>query len=256
MYTVDYRAAENSHSHRTVNTVARSSDHFGENSSRGFVSEVVLWAATISEQWALPTSSRDDDSFEPDGFSAAHQAGLWGGVHWVGAPITPCESMSPDATLNAQLVELYPKLLAFLRCLVGPEQAEDLAQDTVKRALQNREQLLKHPNLLAWLKMTARNRSIDVFRKEGFLTTDALALDTVPVYTSDPADIAALRRAVKSLSTEEREVFVLHQAGHGFEAIGKRIGVATSTAFNRYRSAREQLMKKLGFPDPKESKYG
>lgn len=219
-----------------------STKNFFEKTKRRFVSEAMLWGSTMPEAWG-------SHHLGSTSFLTVCRTRLWVRVRWVGAPVSAHRAMAEPPSVDDQIVELRPKLLAAVRCWVGPERAEDITQDTIHRALKNRDSLRDHPNLLAWLKRTARNRFIDLIRKENFLSTTELAVD-VPDESTNLDDLEALKQAVDSLPRQEREVFLLYQAGYGFDPIGKRLRMATSTAFNRYKSARKLLMKKLGYPEP------
>lgn len=64
------------------------------------------------------------------------------------------------------LEEHRTAVLAFLRSLVGPQEAEDCFQETFTAALRAYEQL-DHSNPRAWVMTIARNKAIDHHRARG-----------------------------------------------------------------------------------------
>jgi len=154
---------------------------------------------------------------------------------------------SPDFT--AQLVALEPLLLKVARKLCGrPDDARDLVQDTLERALRARAS--PNPNVKAWLLSILQHRFIDLWRKRSYVHA-ADALETLAA--EEPADREEeprwanldeerVRAAVEMLHPNYREVFVLHALeGRAYTEVARQMGIPKATVGTRLFRARQRL---------------
>jgi len=101
------------------------------------------------------------------------------------APVSE-RSPEPHSDLTAQIVKLEPRLLRFAWSLTRDrEAAEDLAQETIARALASRWRFQPGTNLKAWLFRILRNIHLNDLRAAG--THPALvSIEELVVEPADP----------------------------------------------------------------------
>lgn len=145
------------------------------------------------------------------------------------------------------LVEVLPHLRAFARSLTRRrEQADDLVNDTVVRALAAAEQFQPRTNFKAWMFTILRN----LYYNEGRKNRSMVPFDDIESYLHaiPPAQHAALefcdfRRAFWQLSDDHREVLILVGAsGLGYDEAAKVCGCAVGTIKSRVSRARSELL--------------
>jgi RNA polymerase sigma factor (sigma-70 family) len=137
------------------------------------------------------------------------------------------------------------------RILRDPNAAEDVAQETLLRAWERREQM-REEDLGAWLSVVARNLCLSSLRKDGRV----LVTDEVPDradYGADPAVEVGrresrhnVRRALAKLGPRSRKVIDLREVREAdYEEIGSELGLspegARAIAFRARKAMREHL---------------
>ena len=126
--------------------------------------------------------------------------------------------------------------------------AEDIVHDAFLRVFgKNGEP--EHPNPRALLFQTVRWTALDRLKKnrrrlkrEKAASTD-LFVDTASLEGMDGREFAAVvSRLFRRLSSEQREVLVLHLWGDmSFREIGEQLGISPNTASSRYRYGLEKI---------------
>jgi RNA polymerase sigma-70 factor, ECF subfamily len=146
------------------------------------------------------------------------------------------------------LVEVLPHLRAFARSLTRRrEQADDLVNDAVVRALAAAEQFQPHTNFKAWMFTILRN----LYYNEGRKNRPTVPFDEVETLTRAiaPTQHAALefcdfRRAFWQLSDDHREVLILVGAsGLSYDEASGVCGCAVGTIKSRVSRARSELLR-------------
>lgn len=151
------------------------------------------------------------------------------------------------ASIKTGLVDALPMLRAFARSLTGNrDRADDLVQETVMRALANRDKFQEGTNLHAWLVTILRNQFYSEVRKRRREVEDADGL-----HAGRLADIAAqpghlelhdFLRAMRLLPNEQREALILIGAsGFSYEEAAGICGVRVGTVKSRVSRARSRL---------------
>ena len=157
---------------------------------------------------------------------------------------------SDTPEFQAALVEVLPHLRAFARSLTRRrEQADDLVNDAVVRALSAAEQFQPGTNFKAWMFTILRN----LFYNEGRKNRPVLPLDDAEaiVQAVPPTQQAALefcdfRRAFWQLSDDHREVLILVGAsGLSYEEAAAVCDCAIGTIKSRVSRARNELTQLL-----------
>ncbi|BCP51599.1 RNA polymerase sigma factor [Kaistia sp. 32K] len=149
--------------------------------------------------------------------------------------------------MKNELVEALPMLRAFARSLSGNrDRADDLVQETVMRALANRDKFQEGTNLHAWLVTILRNQYYSEGRKRRREVEDAEG-----AHAARLADIGAQHghlelddflRAMQLLPDEQREALVLIGAsGFSYEEAAEICQVRVGTVKSRVSRARARL---------------
>ena len=154
---------------------------------------------------------------------------------------------SNDKAFEAELVALIPHLRAFGRTLSGsPTQGDDLAQDTLAKALASRASFEMGTNMKAWTFMILRNMFYSDKRRSWRSTAlDPEIAERTLVSVEDPTsalELDELRRALAMLPDDQREALILiGAAGLSYEEVGAIAGVAIGTIKSRVSRARDRL---------------
>jgi RNA polymerase sigma-70 factor (ECF subfamily) len=150
-----------------------------------------------------------------------------------------------------ELLDAVPFLRAFARTLCRDlEQAEDLAQEAVMKAWQNRDQFQPGTNLRAWLATILRNRFYSLGRRRKWQAEyDQEVIERTLVAPDDPAaqvELEDVRRALSMLPDFQREALILVGAGGmSYEEVAEIAGCPLGTVKSRVRRARDELQSIL-----------
>jgi len=158
-------------------------------------------------------------------------------------------------TFQADLQRLIPNLRAFARSLSrSPDRADDLVQEALIKAWQNRSTFAPGSNLKAWLFTILRNTYLSELRKRKFEVedeNDALA-SQLSVAGAQPGhmDLLDFAKAFDRLPAEQREALILVGAeGLAYEEVAQMCGCAIGTIKSRVNRARSKLAEMLSFDD-------
>ena len=151
-----------------------------------------------------------------------------------------------------EVAALVPHLRAFARSLTGGDVhfADDIVQDTIVNALQAQHQFTPGTNLKAWLFTILRNRFRSLIARK-HVTAEVADDDLerhywVAAEQDSRIEVAAFKRAFRTLSATHREVLVL-VAIHGlpYEEIARICGCEVGTVKSRVNRARGILKRML-----------
>ena len=135
------------------------------------------------------------------------------------------------------------------------EEAKDLLQDTIFKAIKNREKFAEGTNLKAWLYTIMKNTFITNYqrmvRRSTFLdSTDNLhfinSTDSVisnlaySKFTSDD-----IQEALEQLSETYRQPFLMYFRGFKYHEIAEELDIPIGTVKNRIHIARKELKSNL-----------
>lgn len=161
-------------------------------------------------------------------------------------------STTPD--LRHEIAALLPRLRRFGRNLTRHrEDADDLVQLAVERALQRAAQWQPGTRLDSWLFRIMQNAWIDELRAR-HRQADTFAPEeeglTVGVSSRDaPIDALAVRAAVARLGDEQRAVVALVLVeGLPYKEAAEVLGIPVGTVTSRLARAREALQAQLSPP--------
>lgn len=154
------------------------------------------------------------------------------------------------------LVTMLPHLRAFARSLTGSaDQADDLVQETVMRALRAQDQYQPQTNLKAWLFTILRNQHITTMRRARFNTSSlddcAEIVVSIPASQHEALHVKDVQAALMRLTPEHREVVMLiGAAGISYEEASVICGCPVGTIKSRLSRARRELAAMLGDSAP------
>ncbi|MDE2137689.1 MAG: sigma-70 family RNA polymerase sigma factor [Gammaproteobacteria bacterium] len=158
----------------------------------------------------------------------------------------------PTDRLREELVTLLPRLRRFARALArNPQDADDLVQTAVERALLHAGQLREAAPLAAWLYGILRNAWIDEQRaraRRGRLFAAVDSGEQVADAThAAPADSLAVQDALGRLPDEQRlAVALVLIEGLSYKEAAHLMEVPIGTLTSRLARARETLQAILG----------
>ncbi len=143
------------------------------------------------------------------------------------------------------------------------DDARDLYQDTIERALRGHSSRVPVEKVRTWLHIIMHNLFVDrcrapASRSRRSLTEALLARLSAAEPSTEPwwwsVDQDAIDRAMSQLSPRLHEVFAMHLQGLSYSKIAERLAIPLNTVATRLRRARQKLRSLLvatagdGFP--------
>ncbi len=170
-----------------------------------------------------------------------------------------------DQLISQAMARDEPRLRNFIRKHVADTgDAEDILQEVFYELLEAYRLMKPVEHVTAWLFRVARNRMIDLFRKNrpdslnepvsSAEDGDALLLeDLLPSAAAGPEALyarnlllEALEDAIEELPEAQREVFVAHElTGLSFKEISAETGVSVATLLSRKHYAVLHLRRRM-----------
>lgn len=155
----------------------------------------------------------------------------------------PAELALPPT--DQEILALRPRLLAFLRKLAGAQDAEDLCQDCLFRALRSRHSFdANKGSLQNWMMKTAFRTFLDHKHRLG-RQPSGLGAGDVRVRApreGSAAEREELQHLLARLSDTERVVLIrFHQARESIAEIGAALGMPEGTVKSHLHRARRRL---------------
>jgi RNA polymerase sigma-70 factor (ECF subfamily) len=152
-----------------------------------------------------------------------------------------------DNVFKAELTRLIPQMRAFARSLCrDAAAADDLAQDALLKAWNNRNSYQPGTNIKAWTFMILRNQFYSDKRRSWRSTQlDPETAERTLVAVSNPMaslELDEVRRALAMLPEDQREALILIGAGGlSYEEVSEICGCAIGTIKSRVSRARDRL---------------
>lgn len=154
-------------------------------------------------------------------------------------------------SVEGLILACLPQLRAFARSLTRDrDQADDLVQDAIVRAITAANQFTPGTNFKAWMFTIVRNLYFNSIRRKSL--TRPLKPSDLEIHGTLPTQQAGLhyrdfRRAFDELPAEQREALVLVGAdGFKYEEAAAIAGCAVGTMKSRVSRARRDLESRLG----------
>jgi RNA polymerase sigma factor (sigma-70 family) len=159
-----------------------------------------------------------------------------------------CNDFSP----RMDMVALIPALRAFARTFCRrPEDADDLVQETLTKALANLDRFEPGTRLKSWLFTIMRNTYCTRAKKSRRETVgiDACTAEQLVIEANQDLLVQAeeLKLALDRLPEHHREIIILVvMLGESYETTADICGCAIGTVKSRLNRARQQLRRDLG----------
>lgn len=159
-------------------------------------------------------------------------------------------------TFNDRLLKMSDVLEYFALSLTkNKEDAEDLLQETLVKALTYQDKYTPGTNLKAWLHTIMKNTFINQYRKmkraNMVITTkdEVEVLDFVPAtMDSTPESVHAtkeINKLIDRLDDNIRVPFSMHLKGYKYKEIADHLNIPIGTVKSRIYFAKQSLMKDL-----------
>jgi RNA polymerase sigma-70 factor (ECF subfamily) len=160
--------------------------------------------------------------------------------------------MTPEEQqFRAELVSLLPRLRRFGRAIARHrEDADDLVQVAVERALTRREQWEPGTRMLSWMFKIMNNAWIDEVRartrRDQIFAPEEAGEHVGVSPMDDHLNALAVRKAIERLNDEQRvAVGLVLVEGLPYKEAAEVLGVPIGTVTSRLARAREQLQALL-----------
>lgn len=161
-----------------------------------------------------------------------------------------------EAAFKRDIVAAIPSLRAFARSLSGNrDRADDLVQETLAKAIANRERYTPGTNLKAWLITILRNQYYTEGRKRKREVADsdgdhAATLTAIPQQNGH-LELTDFLSALQCLPEDQREALILIGAsGFSYEDAAEMLDTRVGTVKSRVSRARARLEELMnGSPD-------
>jgi RNA polymerase sigma-70 factor (ECF subfamily) len=160
--------------------------------------------------------------------------------------------MTPEEQrFRAELVSLLPRLRRFGRAITRHrEDADDLVQIAIERALMRRGQLEPGTRMLSWMFKIMNNAWIDEVRartrRDQIFAPEETGQHVGVTPMDDLLDALAVRKAIDQLNDEQRvAVGLVLVEGLPYKEAAAVLGVPIGTVTSRLARAREQLQALL-----------
>lgn len=157
---------------------------------------------------------------------------------------------APPPPFDVELVGHMPKLAAFARWLTKhPDRGEDLAQDTLERAVAHRESFTPGTNMKAWLFFICRNQFYSERRRSWRMVEMAEGqAERVPCIGNAHArlELADLLQALSFLPPLISEAVLMAGEGLSYEEMAVELGCKIGTVKSLVSRGRDALDSYFG----------
>ncbi|HVR41419.1 MAG TPA: sigma-70 family RNA polymerase sigma factor [Thermoanaerobaculia bacterium] len=159
---------------------------------------------------------------------------------------------------NEQIAETVTREQSRLRDFIrrrvpDSRDVEDILQDVFSRLVEANRLFMPIEHVTGWLFRVARNRIIDLFRREKPESLELELEELLPSLDAGPEAhylrgvlLDELQQAFDELPREQRDVFIAHELeGRSFKEIAGNTGVSVNTLLSRKRYAVLHLRERL-----------
>jgi len=155
-----------------------------------------------------------------------------------------------------KLIGLQENLLYFANTLTNNiEEAKDLVQDTMVKALSNMEKFNPGTNLKAWTYTIMKNTFINNYRRAQKANTivdtteDLYYLNNSKKSSFETPDssftVNEIMKGIEQLEEDHRKPFEMHTAGYKYKEIAEQLDLSIGTVKSRIFFTRKKLMERL-----------
>ena len=150
--------------------------------------------------------------------------------------------------MNHQIISLQPYLQKIAKYYTKDQNdADDLVQDTLLKALSKSHQFTKDTNLKAWVSTIMRNTFITDYRKRKRLQTVDISTTShhfIPIAEND-GEYEIFKKEIDTiilaLKPDHRNALTLRQAGYTYQEMADELNKPLGTIKNQIHLARNQV---------------
>ena len=157
---------------------------------------------------------------------------------------------------NYQLVSMEDKLSSFAKRLTqNSDDAKDLVQETMLKAISCRDQFAEYTNLKAWTYTIMKNTFINNYRRNTRRNTafdktnvDLVMYKNVDTFNVTPDSAYAeleIKKVIDRLDNDSKIPFMMHVEGYKYEEIAQKLDIKLGTVKSRIFLTRKKLMDAL-----------
>lgn len=154
---------------------------------------------------------------------------------------------------NTSVINLSDYMSRFaLQYTRDEELAKDLTQETILKALKNKDKFRTNTNLKGWLKVIMKNTFINSHRKKVnqiiSYNSDDYQVQTGKADTYKPDDImqtAHIQKLINELSKDLSVPFLMHVEGYKYHEIAEELDLRIGTVKSRIHQCRKVLSQQL-----------
>lgn len=148
--------------------------------------------------------------------------------------------------LTTQSKYLRPQALKFTR---DADDAKDLIQDTLLKAILNSDKFRDGTNFKGWLYTIMRNLFVNNYRKRSFHTCSLETEEAIKDHVDNQGEcnmrMDGIRAALRRLPSQYYQPFAMYLDGYKYNEITERLLIPLGTIKNRIHVARQMLNKPL-----------
>lgn len=156
---------------------------------------------------------------------------------------------------NNRVIGIQDKLLHYAKTLTyNEEDAKDLLQDSVVRALNFRHKFVENTNFNAWMHVIMRNTFINDYRKKSRTSKKDTSMDEVPFlsnfhFTRETPEMSInldnINQTIERLDTDLKTPFQMHVFGYKYKEIADKLELPIGTVKSRISFARKKLQQMI-----------
>jgi RNA polymerase sigma-70 factor (ECF subfamily) len=152
---------------------------------------------------------------------------------------------------NSRVISIQPKLLRYALTLTyNEDDARDLLQDSILRALNFKDKFIENTNFNAWMHVIVRNTFINDYRKKARTSRKDTSMDEVPFLSNFHAtretpemylSEANIRKTIELLDEDLKTPFNMYVFGYKYKEIAEKLNIPIGTVKSRISFARKKL---------------
>lgn len=157
---------------------------------------------------------------------------------------------------NTQLMKLENQLSYFALSLTNDdEDAKDLVQDTLLKAITNQDKYRDDTNLKAWTYTIMKNTFINNYRRKSKANTILdntedlyfinSSVNNAELFADSRQQTSEIVNSIKKLEISQRKPFEMHIAGFKYKEIADHMNISIGTVKSRIFFTRKKLMVAL-----------
>ena len=153
-------------------------------------------------------------------------------------------------SFQSDILTHQTQLFAYaLRLTANIEDAEDLLQDTMFKAIKNKDKFINNDNLKGWLFRIMHNIFINNVRAKRMEFEDVdlnnYRYEISPTTADGACYLSEITSLINSLSEAEKQTFSMFVSGYQYNEIAQHFNAPLGTIKSRIFNVRRKLMKAL-----------